>query len=206
MSLIQSLTIPESFKNDKTLTDIFREHYQTGYEVREKEEIERNLATGQEHGYNLLMDESVNIDSKFIDYYEKGFNEGKLKRKEEVMDEGYQSAFIEVDYKESETLKDNQELITWFKEGYDSNTTAIKIKESAFENGYNNSDYFIPEEFENNEHAIALYDRLFEDGKKLRKDEQSAKNTTVALSILLPVSGIALGGGYVYRRRKKQSQ
>lgn len=200
---LAALTIPQDFSDDKTLAEIFRTNYQSGYDVRETEENEKSLATGLEHGYDLVANDSANIDPKFTVSYEKGYDEGKLTRKKETIDAGYQSAYVELDYKEPEHLKDNEELISWFKEGYDSNTAAVKIKESAFENGYTNSDYFIPEEFKENEHSIALYDDLFENGQQLRKDEQSKRNVTAA-SIIFPLGGIAIGGGYMYQRRKKK--
>lgn len=78
-------------------------------------------------------------------------------------------------YKEIDDY-DHQELIDWYKEGFKSNQIAVQIKETAFENGYTNSDYFIPEEFKINDESIALYDSLFEEGQALRAQEKQKEN------------------------------
>ena len=200
-SLVE-LVVPNEYANDKIVKETYEAHYKTGYEERIKEENDKHLELGNEAGYALTPSEIDSLDVKFAESYELGYEEGKSKREEEVLAEGYQSAFLNMKYKEIDDY-DHQELIDWYKEGFKSNEIAVQIKETAFENGYTNSDYFIPEEFKINDESIALYDSLFEEGQALRAQEKQKKMMYIT-GISIPAGGISIGGYFLRKRKKKQ--
>lgn len=198
---LAELAVPADFSKEESLKQAFETYYKTGYEKRMKEENEKHLALGNKDGYALSSLAIASLDDRFIDAYKTGYEEGRSNRKEETLDEGYQSAFINMKYQEAENY-DTQELKDWHKEGFESNKVAVQIKETAFENGYTNSDYSIPKEFEVNNESIALYDSLFEEGQELRAQEKQ-KKIMYATGIGIPAGGIAIGG-YILRKRNKK--
>ncbi|MGG0668641.1 YHYH domain-containing protein [Sporosarcina koreensis] len=198
---LTELAIPADFAKDVTVKTAFESHYKTGFEKRIEEEKQEHLELGNKDGYALSSLAIASMDDRFISSYEQGYEEGKSKRKEEVLAEGYQSAFVNLDYQETADYA-NRELVDWFKEGFHSNEIAVQIKETAFDNGYANSKYVIPEEFEVNEASIALYDSLFLEGQEVRTQEKQ-KSLKTATGISLAAGGIGLGG-YLLRIRKKK--
>ncbi len=198
---LAELEIPGEFAQDETLKTTFEAHYKKGHEKRMHEETDKHIKLGSDDGYALLALATATLDERFIDSYKKGYEEGKLKRKEETIEEGYQAAFVHMDYQEPKRNSD-KELIEWYREGYESNEIATQIKETAFENGYNQSKYSIPEEFTVNEQSIALYDSLFQEGQDLKAQEKRKKMSYVA-GFGIPAGGIAVGG-YFWRKRKKK--
>ena len=137
-----------------------------------------------------------------MDSYKQGYEEGKLKLKDEILAEGHQSAFINMKYEVPESY-DQKELKDWYKEGYESNDIAVEIKEKAFEEGRTNTDYVIPEKFEVNAESTALYDSLFEEGQEKRAEEKR-KNMMYTAGIGIPAAGAALGGFFLMKRKKKK--
>lgn len=200
---LAKLAVPAEFSTDETIKQKFEAAYQTGYEKRMKEEETNHLELGKKDGYALSALAIDSIDDKFVAFYEKGYEEGKSNRKEEVLAEGFQSAFMNMEYKEKEEY-DNPEVMEWYKEGFDSNEIASKIKVTAFDNGYSNSKYMIPKEFKVNDDAIELYDSLFEKGQELRKEE-TQKYAIIATGIAIPAVGLAIGGYFLRKRKKKRA-
>ncbi|QTD42764.1 hypothetical protein [Sporosarcina sp. Te-1] len=160
------------------------------------------MKLGSEDGYNLSKLAIDSLDDRFIASYQKGYKEGRSRRKAEVLADGYQSAFINMSYLEKEEY-DNPELMSWYNEGFHSNEVASKIKETAFDDGYTNDDYKIPEEFKINKESVALYNSLFEEGQDIR-DQEKQKKAMVATGIVLPAGGLAVGGFLLRKRRKKK--
>ncbi|GIN69559.1 hypothetical protein J14TS2_00340 [Bacillus sp. J14TS2] len=199
---LEKLVIPKNYLDDETLMTSFKTHYEKGYETRSNEEKAKQLEQGKKNGYELAKPDTTSINKKFISSYEQGYEEGKLSRKKEVLKEGYQDAYLLMNYEVPESYN-QKDLLAWHKEGYDSNNTAVNIKETAFENGHTNADYFIPEEYKENKESVALYNTLFEDGQALRKQEQRKKAVTT-IGIGLPLGGITLGGTYLLVRRQSR--
>ncbi len=200
-SLVE-LAIPADFDKDATVKTAFESHYKTGYEKRMKEEKQKHLKLGNTDGYALSSLAIAAMDDRFINSYEQGYEEGKSNRKEEVLAEGYQSAFVNLNYQPKADYE-NQELVDWFKEGFNSNEIAVQIKETAYDNGYANSKYVIPEEFKVNEASIALYDSLFQEGQEVRTQEKQ-QNLKTATGIGLTAGGIGVGGYFLRKRKKKK--
>lgn len=198
---LKELVVPKEYATDEKIKQTFEAHYKNGYEKRINEENKKHIELGSKDGYALSVLAIDSIDEKFLKAYEQGYEDGKSKRREEVLAEGYQSAFINMEYREIEEY-DNQELLEWYKEGFDSNDIATQIKETAFDNGYTNSKYVIPLEFKINSESIALYNSLFEEGQELRKQENK-KKMMMATGIAVPASGLAVGG-FFWRKRKKK--
>ena len=197
-SLVE-LEVPSDLAKDEVLKTAFVKHYKTGYEKRIKEENDKHLKIGNRDGYDLSALAIDSLDNRFVETYKQGYEEGKLKRKEDTIAEGYQSAFVHMKYKETES-NDHPELVEWHKEGFGSNEIAVQIKETAFENGLSSSEYTIPKEYKINDQSIALYDSMFQDGQEERAQEQKKKVIYTA-GIGIPVGGIAVGG-YLLRKRK----
>ncbi|MCM3745102.1 YHYH domain-containing protein [Sporosarcina luteola] len=198
---LAELVLPTEFDKDTTFKKAFESHYKTGYKKRIEEEEKKHFELGRKDGYALSLLAITSMDNRFLNSYEQGYEEGKSRRKEEVIAEGHQSAFVNFYYPETDEY-DNQELIDWFKEGYDSNEIAVQVKDSAFDNGYANSQYVIPEEFKVNGASIALYDSLFKEGQEVRTREKK-ENMKTATGVSLTAGGIAMGG-YLLRKRKKK--
>jgi len=196
------LTVLADVSKDETLKKAFESHYKIGYEKRIKEENDKQLEIGNKDGYALSSSAIDALDKRFIDSYEQGYEEGKSKRKDEVLEEGHQFAFINMNYQKT-GVYDNQELMDWHKEGFESNEIAVQIKETAFENGHTSSEYVIPEEFKINDKSIALYDTLFQEGQELRAQEMQ-KKMMVATGIGVPAAGVAIGGFFLRKRKKKK--
>ncbi|WP_342504698.1 YHYH domain-containing protein [Sporosarcina sp. FSL K6-2383] len=199
---LAKLAVPADLSKDETVKKAFESHYKIGYEKRTKEENDKHLELGNKDGYALSSLAIASLDSRFVDSYKQGYEEGKSERKDEVLVEGHQSAFINMNYQETSDY-DNQELMDWHKEGFESNEVAVQIKETAFENGHTNSEYVIPEEFKLNEESIALYDSLFQEGQELRNQENE-KKMMVTAGIAVPVAGVAIGGLFLRKRKKKK--
>lgn len=199
---LAELAVPADLSKDEIVKKAFESHYKIGYEKRTKEENDKHLEIGNKDGYALSSLAIAALDSRFVDSYKRGYEEGKSKRKDEVLVKGHQSAFINMNYQETGDY-DNQELMDWHKEGFESNEVAVQIKESAFENGHTNSEYVIPEEFKLNDESIALYDSLFEEGQELR-DQEKEKKMMVTAGIAVPVAGVAIGGFFLRKRKKKK--
>ncbi|MFC0560924.1 YHYH domain-containing protein [Halalkalibacter alkalisediminis] len=194
------LIIPEHFSNDEELKKSFEKNFKKGLDKRTKEESEKNFNLGKENGYILNESTISSIDTRFEDSYKNGYEEGKLNRKEEVISEGYHSAFVNITFIEP-TDSDHEEILEWYLDGYQSNDVAQQIKDTALENGRTNSKYFIPEQFEINADAIALYDELFEEGQEMRAAETKTK-MMYAAGLGIPLGGVSLGV-YFKKRRKK---
>lgn len=199
---LAKLTVPTNLAKDEELKKTFESHYKMGNEERVKEENVKHLALGNEDGYALSALEVSSIDDRFIDAYKEGYEEGKLKLKDETLAEGHQSAFINMKYEESESY-DHQELKEWYKEGFESNKIATRIKDEAFEEGRTNSDYVIPKEFDVNAESTALYDSLFEEGQEKRVEEKR-KNMMYTAGIGIPTAGAAVGGFLLMKRKRKK--
>ena len=198
---LTKLAVPAEFSTDEMIKQTFETSYKTGYEKRIKEEDIKHLELGNKDGYDLSVLAIDSLDDRFIESYEQGYEEGKSKRKEEVLAEGFESAFINMKYQEKEEY-DNLELTSWYKEGFNSNDVAGKIKETAFDNGYTNSKYMIPEEFKVNDNSITLYDSLFQEGQELR-DQENKKKMMITTGIAIPAGGLAIGGFFLRKRKKK---
>ncbi|WP_088032004.1 YHYH domain-containing protein [Evansella clarkii] len=199
---LKDLVVPDKYKHDDELRKAFEQMYRAGYKKRTKEENEDHFDRGKEVGYALGSLETSEVDTKFQESYIEGYEEGKSERKEEIISDGFQSAFIHMDFKQSTDYED-KEAIQWYKEGYESNEIAKQIKETAFENGRNNSKYFIPEEIKVNEQSIKLYDKLFEEGQTVRSAENK-KKLLVAAGVSVGIGGTATGA-YLIRRKKLYS-
>ncbi|AMQ07711.1 YHYH domain-containing protein [Sporosarcina psychrophila] len=199
---LAKLVVPADYAKEDTLKTAFESHYKTGYEERTKEEKGKQLKLGSKDGYELAVLAVATTDDRFIESYNQGYEEGKLKRKEETLAEGYQSAFINMEFPVDEE-NGNQQLLTWNNEGFDSNKIAVQIKETAFENGHTKSEYFIPEEFEINSESIALYDSLFQEGQDQRAQEKQKKMMYTA-GIGIPASGIIVASLLMKKRKKKK--
>lgn len=201
---LAELVIPAKFTTDEGIKRKFEVNYNIGYSKRIKEERDKQFEIGSKDGYALSALMISSIDDRFVKSYEKGYEEGKSQRKEEIMNDGNESAFININYQEKEEYN-NSELSGWYKQGFDSNEVANKIKETALDNGYKNSEYMIPDEFVINDKSIALYDSLFEEGQKLRKQEKQ-KKMMIAAGIVIPASGITVGGLFFSKRKKKKAE
>ncbi|WP_153721101.1 YHYH domain-containing protein [Sporosarcina cascadiensis] len=199
---LADLDIPSEFTKEEAVRKNFEKHYKTAYDKRIAEVNLKHGKLGIKDGYALNSLSINSIDSRFTDSYKKGYEEGKSKRKEEVMLEGYNLAFIQLKYQES-YKNDNDQLREWHKEGFDSNLVASEIKDTAFDHGYENSTYMISDEFTVNEEAVALYDSLFYEGQELKSQEKQQKIKTVA-GVALPVGGLAAGGFFLRQRRVKK--
>ncbi|MGE6257030.1 YHYH domain-containing protein [Heyndrickxia sporothermodurans] len=200
---LEKKVVPNRIASDKELVKLFEKHYKIGFEKRMKEEHDTHQKLGFKDGYALVALTVASIDKRYVDSYKKGYEKGKTKLKKEVIMEGYQSAFKDMDYQTPDSY-DDEVLVKWYKEGYESNTIAKQIKKTAFENGRTNSKYFIPKEFKVDDDSIALYDKLFEKGQQLKKQEDNTEMMYVA-GIGIPVVGIAVGS-YLIRKRKKKNR
>lgn len=199
---LEELVVPKEYATNEKTKQTFEAYYKTGYEKRIKEENEKHLELGSKDGYALSVLAIDSINEKFLEAYEQGYENGKSERKEEVLAEGYQSAFVNMKYQETEEYN-NPEILEWYKEGFDSNDIATQIKDMAFDNGYTNSKYTIPEEFKVNDESIALYEALFEEGQELRNQEKQ-KKMLVTTGVGIPAVGAAIGGFVWGKRRKKK--
>ncbi|MCZ2258585.1 YHYH domain-containing protein [Sporosarcina sp. G11-34] len=200
---LAELVVPANLAKDETLKKAFESHYKIGNEERVKEEKSNHLALGKKDGYALTALAIDSLDDRFVDSYKQGYEEGKLKLKAEILDEGHQSAFINMKYEVPGTYE-QQELKDWHKEGYEANDIAVEIKEKAFEEGRTNAEYVIPEEFKVNAEATALYNSLFEEGQEKRAEEKR-KNMIYTAGIGIPSAGAAVGGYFLMKRKRKKT-
>ncbi|WP_412728633.1 YHYH domain-containing protein [Cytobacillus kochii] len=201
---LKELNYPKNISSDEELKKIYKSQYETGKNERTKEEEEKNYELGFDKGYNLSNESIKEMDERFIGSYYNGVKEGEQKRKVEMKEEGYIGAFTYIIYEEPTHLETDQ-LIEWYKQGFDSNTIAAEIKDTAYKNGYESSNYYIPEEFKVNDQSIALYDKLFEEGQEDQRDE-TIKSFVKMGSVGVGLVGLSAGGLYINKRRKKKKE
>lgn len=199
---LEEIVVPSKYSADETIKKAFESHYQETYEKRMAEEKKKHLELGQEAGFALKDLDVDPIDSRFADIYKEGYEKGYSEKREEVINDGYYSAFINMKYVESEESA-HPEFVAWHKEGFESNKVAVAIKDTAFENGYSSAEYYIPKDFEVHDDAIALYDSLFYEGQDLRKQERQKKWMLIS-GITLPI-GAGIGGLFIRSNRKRKA-
>lgn len=199
---LKELNYPKNISSDEGLKEIYKSQYEAGKNERIKEEEEKNYELGFDKGYNLSNDSIKEMDERFIGVYNNGVKEGEQKREVEMIEEGYIGAFTYIEYEEPTHLEKDQ-LIEWYKQGFDSNTIAAEIKETAYKNGYESSNYYIPNEFKVNDQSIALYNQLFEDGQE-DKENETIKSFVTMGSVGVGLVGLSAGGFYLNKRKKKK--
>jgi hypothetical protein len=196
---LADLVFPSGLYTDETVKKEFESQYRAGFEKRMKEERDKHKELGNKDGFDMSEPATESLDINFVDAYKEGYEEGRSKRKKETLEEGYQSAFTNVEYQETEA-HDDQQLANWYKEGFESNEIAMQIKKEAFENGLRNSRNAISEEFQVNPQSIALYDSSFQRGQEMRNKKKQQK-MLYTIVLVIPASCIAIGG-YIVKRRK----
>ncbi|KGA96628.1 hypothetical protein AJ85_21620 [Alkalihalobacillus alcalophilus ATCC 27647 = CGMCC 1.3604] len=196
---LQELEFPNEVKDDIDLSKVYTKEYEKGFKKRSEEEQKKHQDLGYESGYELVEQTSVEIDDRFIEFFNEGYIEGFETIKGETLELGYLLAFQLMSYEPPADVV-HESLLEWYEEGYGSNDIAAEIKTTAYDNGYENKDYYIPEGFKVNEDAIALYDGLFYEGQEVKKEEDRERLLLFG-GIGAGVLGVA-GGGYYLRRRK----
>lgn len=203
--LIQDeLVISKACEKD-SLRTAFEKGHKVGVDERDHNEIEKLTRLGETEGYAVaeLIVPKEAIKPSYQSAFEKGYEAGKMKRKEEIHQEGYYSAFEQIDFKE-ETYTDHQELSEWFKEGYESNDIAKEIKSNAQTLGEESDEYVIAEKFKVNAASISLYDSLFEQGQNIKEQREEEQRNIILLAGAAIVAPTA-GGFYFWRRKHKKA-
>lgn len=199
------ITIPAIYATDQLKAE-FEKGHTDGVTERDNKEKERYSKDGYSLGYDT-QELAVPVDVKkdiYIEAYKEGYNQGLADREKEANAEGYKSAFKFMNYKESEKYKNNDKLLGWYKDGYESNKLAKEIKEKAKSLGKEADKYYIPKKYKVDKEAISLYNKLFEEGQLIKEqNEKKTRNTLLAsAAVVVPVAG---GGLFFYRRKKKIS-
>ena len=198
------IVIPAVFQTD-ILTPEFEKGHKAGEDERDKNEIAKYGKEGQALGYEVkeLAITADIIKDIYIEAFKQGYESGLQKRKEEVVEEGYNYAFKQMKFANS-PYEGKEHFSEWIKEGYDNNELAVEIKTKSIELGKENKAYTIPKKYMVNDDAIALHDKLFLKGQNIQEEiDRNNRNTLLTTGAI----GIPAVGGGIYfwtRKRKKK--
>ena len=197
------IEIPAALQTD-TLKSQYEKGHKTGVDERDKKEIAKYTEQGYAVGYEVKeLAISDDIEKEiYVDAFKQGYESGLQTRKDEVVEEGYNYAFKQIQYENSPYEGENR-LSEWFKEGYDSNELAAEIKIKSIELGKENKEYTIPEKYKVTDDAIALHDELFLKGQMIQ-EEIDRKNRNALMTsgaVGVPVVGGAL---FLISKRKRK--
>lgn len=197
------IVIPSIFQTD-TLKPEYEKGHKAGEDERDKNEVAKYKKEGHALGYEV-KELAINADIKkgiYVEAFKQGYESGLQKRKEEVVEEGYNYAFKHMKF-ENSPYEGKEYFSEWIKEGYDSNDIAAEIKTKSIELGKENEEYTIPKKYKVNEDAIALHDKLFLKGQKIQEEiDRKKRNTLVTTSAI----GIPTVGGILFLARKRKKK
>ncbi|WP_431027041.1 YHYH domain-containing protein [Lysinibacillus sp. LZ02] len=188
----EELVVPVNFKSHTLLASSFEEGYQEGKEAYIEEQKEYYYSSGLTDGEKDIYNLPDISEQVFLDAYEKGYKEAQEALKEEYSNKGYEAAFSMIEYSNPEI--DNEKLITWFKEGFESNLLVKEIQEEAFNLGKSGEDFVIPENYKQGKTIFTYY---YEKGK----EEYISPVPFVATAVA--ATGVT---GYLILRRTRKKQ
>lgn len=195
------LTGPANCEKE-TLRKEFEKGHDKGVKERDDIEIDKLTKQGEELGYEVaeLVVPSEITKTSYKTAFEEGYDHGMNKRKDQVLTEGYNFAFKQLDFV-NEVYTENEILGIWYKEGYESNNVAEEIKSTAQTLGEESEEYVIAEEFKVNDDSVSLYDSLFAKGQGI-KEQREKEQRNLMLSVLA-IGAPAAGGFYYWRKKSK---
>ncbi|EGT3659633.1 TPA: YHYH domain-containing protein [Clostridioides difficile] len=181
----------------EALKNAYDTGYSTGYNEYKTKKIEEYKAKGIEDSNKdkEKMTFEENIDSEFIDAYNNAYDEIQEQLKNDYTTQGFESA-IKGEKFDTSTIG-NVKYANWFKEGYDNGKVKLpKVKESVYNQGYNEEDFSVPDEMKSIETKLkGVYDEGLE-----KREEEKSRNATYGVG----AGTAAVVAGVVYKKKKRK--
>ncbi|MBZ5751348.1 YHYH domain-containing protein [Metabacillus rhizolycopersici] len=169
------IEISSKYTNNKMLSDSFTVGFNRAVEERDKKKEAELEALGYEDGKKDKQNEPKNVKESYLMAYQNGFNKGQEDLKQSYIDKGYQAAFTLLEYKKPDF--GNEKYITWYKEGFESNTEVEKIEEMAYDMGLEGEKLVIPKEYSDSE---VIFNHYYEIGTEEYEEKERKENTLTA--------------------------
>lgn len=171
------LVLPESYQNNEQLKSAFEEAFNNAVATRDESKKKEYEDIGYKNGIEDKLDEPKDIKEIYIDAYKVGYEKGQAELENKYMQEGYESAFTSLEYKEPEY--ENEKYVNWYKKGFNSNKEIKKIQDAGYKLGVSGEKYSVPKTYIKSE---IIYKHYYEKGYKeyeIEKKEDTATTTGV---------------------------
>jgi hypothetical protein len=185
----EALNMPDLYSAD----EITRKAYEEGFQSGQQEQVDKLKKEYKQEGYKqgyTLQTLSVpsGLSSEVATAFEQGYSKGKKQRYKDVRQEGFNAAFTYTTYHSPSAYQTNTRLLETYKEGFQSNKVANKLRKDAYEKGWKLGDTMtIPAKYKHTKPAVSMYKQYYELGKK--KQRQTAFEVFIGFLVLVSVSG-----------------
>lgn len=172
-----NILVPESYQKNEQLKSAFEEGFNSAVATRDEAKKIEYEEIGYKNGLEDKLDEPKDVKEIYIEAYKVGFDKGQIDLENKYMQEGYESAFTTLEYKEPEY--ENEKYVNWYKKGFNSNKEIKKIQDAGYNLGVSGEKYSVPKTYIESE---VIYKHYYEKGYKeyvIEKKEDTATATGV---------------------------
>ena len=164
----ETIEIPTIYINHTGLKQSFEGGFNKAVtervEAKKKEYKDLGYTDGKKDVNNVPKD----IEEVYINIYLEGYNTAQAELKDEYVKQGYEAAFTILKY--SKPNLENEKLIGWYKEGFESNTEIKQIGAAGRALGQTGDSYNLPSNYKNGE---VIFKHHYELGLKEYEEQQS---------------------------------
>ena len=176
------IKIPSDYTNINSLTAAFTEGFNRGVINRDKKKEAELHSRGYSDGKKDIKNDPKNVKESYLQAYRSGFNEGQQDLKQSYIDKGYLDAFTMLEYKQIDS--ENEKYITWYEEGFKSNTEVAEIEKFAYTMGLDGEKLAIPEEYLDSKE---IFEHYFEIGSQEHEEIIRKRTTQTATGLGLSI-------------------
>ncbi|MCU7712676.1 hypothetical protein OK414_28945 [Priestia sp. JV24] len=197
----ESLNMPELYSADEITRKAYEEGFQSGLQEQVEQLKKEYKQEGYKQGYALqALSVPSGLSPEVAAAFEKGYSQGEKQKQKDVKQEGFNAAFTYLTYHSPSAYRTNTRLLECYKEGFQSNKAASRLRKEAYEEGWKLGDKItIPTTYKHNKSAIAMYKDYYELGQK----EQKQTVLEIFVGLLVLISGV---GAYTLFRRKRSRE
>ncbi|TYR81619.1 hypothetical protein FZC66_07230 [Priestia megaterium] len=194
----EEMTIPSQYSNE----DLTSTAFEQGFKKGEKERIDKlkkkykKEAYKQGHALRPLT-EPDNLGPELQAFFQEQYEKGKQAKKKEIRQTGFDDGFTYTSYVTPKAYK-SKEQKEWYKQGFESNKDANKLRKAAYEAGRHAKDLNLPKKYKDNKAAVAMSNNYYERGKA----ERDARIGKILIGGGFILSAGALMATFIYRRKR----
>ncbi|MCQ6277059.1 YHYH domain-containing protein [Bacillus sp. V3B] len=170
-----NIIVPDTYVSHPSLKKSFEDGFNKAVTERVEAKKKEYIDLGYNDGKKDTLSSPKDVEEIYITSYQEGFDKAQNELKEEYVQQGYESAFTMVKYKEPDLA--NEKFKDWYKEGFVSNNEIAKIKNAALDLGKQGEELSIPSQYKQGESIFTYY---YELGLKEHEEQQNANQKAAA--------------------------